>query len=291
MTFSSFMEILGETCEDALKSLPILLLAYLIISFFEHSREENYIHKMRGNVSTVIVGSLLGIVPQCAFSAFSADMYAKKKIPVGTLIAIFVACSDEAIPLLVSQLGTKATWLDLVLLILGKVVLGITVGLIINLIFAKKHKRVEIHHHHHEEDEHNCCADSVFVDAIKQTLKIFLLVIVSTFVINIIVDLIGLNNLQNFMLSAGPLSILLVTLVGLIPSCASSILIIEMYLAKIITFGSMFAGLVAGAGIGYVVLFRKNKPLYKTLLIVLAMYAIGVGGGYLMDFILKFINI
>ncbi len=291
MTFSSFMEILGETCEDALKSLPILLLAYLIISFFEHSREENYIHKMRGNVSTVIVGSLLGIVPQCAFSAFSADMYAKKKIPVGTLIAIFVACSDEAIPLLVSQLGTKATWLDLVLLILGKVVLGITVGLIINLIFAKKHKRVEIHHHHHEEDEHNCCADSVFVDAIKQTLKIFLLVIVSTFVINIIVDLIGLDNLQNFMLSAGPLSILLVTLVGLIPSCASSILIIEMYLAKIITFGSMFAGLVAGAGIGYVVLFRKNKPLYKTLLIVLAMYAIGVGGGYLMDFILKFINI
>ena len=113
--------------------------------------------------------------------------------------------------------------------------------------------------------------------------------LVSTFAINIIIELIGLDNLQKFMLSAGTLSILLVTLVGLIPSCASSILIIEMYLSKIITFGSMFAGLVAGAGIGYIVLFRKNRPMWKNFLIVLIMYCVGVVGGLAMDFLLKFI--
>ena len=286
MNFQTFMEVLGDTCLDALKTLPILLLAYLIISFFEHSKEENYVHKMRGKVSTVFFGALLGIVPQCAFSAFGADMYSKKKIPFGTLIAIFIACSDEAIPLLVSQLGSKATWLDLCLLVLGKVILGIVVGLTINLLFSK-YKNVDIHHHHHEE-EHDCCADSVFVDAIRQTLRIFIIVLVSTFAINLLVEFIGLENMQKFMLSAGTLSILLVTLVGLIPSCAGSILIIEMYLSKIITFGSMFAGLVAGAGIGYIVLFKQNRPLWKNLLIVLVMYASGVGGGLLMDFLLKF---
>ncbi len=289
MTFENFLHTLGHTCKDALKTLPILLLAYWLISFFEHSKQENFIHKMKGNVSTVFVGSLLSIVPQCAFSAFSADMYSKKKIPLGTLVAIFIACSDEALPLLISQLGNKASIWDIILLIAGKLVLAIIVGLIINIIFSKRNKQYEIHHHHHEDENCHCCADSVFVDTIKQTLKIFTLVLVSTFAINLAIELITLEKLQAFMLSAGNLSIFLVSLVGLIPSCASSILIIEMFLSNIITFGSMFAGLVAGAGLGYIVLFRRNRPIWKNILIVLAMYLIGVASGFLFNLILSLI--
>ena len=90
MNFKTFIEVLGDTCEDALKALPILLLAYLLITFFEHIKEENYVHKMRGNFTTVIFGSLLGIVPQCAFSAFSADMYSKKKIYIIIIHMLYV---------------------------------------------------------------------------------------------------------------------------------------------------------------------------------------------------------
>lgn len=285
MTIETFFHVLGHTCLDALKTLPILLLAYWLISFFEHSKQENFIHKMTDNVSTVFVGSLLSIVPQCAFSAFSADMYAKKKIPVGTLIAIFIACSDEALPLLISQLGNKATIWDILFLVLGKIILAIVIGLIINLIFSKRKNKYEIHHHHHEDDDCHCCADSVFIDTIKQTLKIFVIVLVSTFVINLAIELITLEKLQAFMLSAGGLSIFLVALVGLIPSCASSILIIEMFLSNIITFGSMFAGLVAGAGLGYIVLFKRKRPVWKNILIVLFMYAIGVASGLVINLI------
>lgn len=286
MTLELFFEVLGETCLDALKSLPILLLAYLIISFFEHAHQENYIHKMKGNVTTVFIGSILGIVPQCAFSAFSADMYSKKKIPFGTLIAIFIACSDEALPLLISQLGHKATIQDVLFLILGKLILAISIGLLLNLIFHRKNKKIEIHQHCHCEEAHDCCADSVFIDSLKQTLKIFILVLISTFAINLAVHWIGIENIQKFMLSAGTFSILLVTLVGLVPSCASSILLIEMYLSNIISFGSMFAGLVAGAGLGYIVLVKKNRPMWQNILIFALMYAIGVGSGLLLNLFL-----
>ena len=286
MTLNLFFEVLGETCLDALKTLPILLLAYIVISYFEHSKQENYIHRMKGNVSTVFVGSLLGIVPQCAFSAFSADMYSKRKIPFGTLIAIFIACSDEALPLLISQLGNKADIKDILMLLIGKIVLAIILGLLINLICAKRHNKVDIHNHCHCDTSHDCCADNVFIDAIKETLKIFVLVLISTFIINLAVHWIGLENIQNFMLSAGALSILLVTLVGLIPSCASSILLIEMYLSNIISFGSMFAGLVAGAGLGYIVLFKQNRPMWQNIIIVVLMYAIGIASGLLLNLII-----
>ena len=283
MNLEKIFHVLGHTCKDALKTLPILLLAYWLISFFEHSKQENYIHKMKNNVSTVFVGALLSIVPQCAFSAFSADMYAKKKIPVGTLIAIFIACSDEALPLLLSQLGNKASAFDILFLIIGKLVLAIVVGLIINLIFSKKTNKYEIHNRHHENEDCSCCADSVFIDTIKQTLKIFLLVLISTFVINLAIELITLEKIQDFMLSAGGLSVFLVSLVGLIPSCASSILIIEMFLNNIITFGTMFAGLVAGSGLGYIVLFKRNRPMWQNLLIVSFLYIIGIVSGFLIN--------
>ena len=249
-----------------------------------------------------VVGAGLGIVPQCGFSVAMADLYERKNITLGTLIAIFIATSDEAIPILFSNYDFILPMLTLILI---KFVYAIICGYIIDTIALAFHKRREnnivldnINNHeacdcghegHDHEHTNHCCADNIFLDALKHTFKIALFIFVVNVVLNTIItttnfDITTLSGINKY---AQPF---ITSLIGLIPNCFSSVLLVEVYMSGGMAFGSLLAGLSTGAGVGLLILFKKNKgELLRNLSILGLVYLLGVIIGLMFNLLNLFI--
>ena len=166
---------------DTLKILPYLLITFILLEFLEHKlnkKNEKILAKTKKGGP--ILGGLLGALPQCGFSSMAASLFSSRVITMGTLIAVFLSTSDEMLPIMISE---KVSIL-LVLKIIGfKVLVGITIGFIIDLIYRKKK---EDHEHIHDlcEDEHcDCEHDGIFLASIKHTLKIGLFILIANIII------------------------------------------------------------------------------------------------------------
>ncbi len=291
--FQSLLMILEEAAIDTLKTVPILFAVYILVSYFEHNSHKYINFFKKAEKFGPVIGASTGIVPQCGFSVAMADLYNKKSISLGTLIAVFIATSDEAIPILFSNYNF---FLPMLLLILIKFVYAIFCGYVVDLILSAMHKKrqnkillasplvgepCECGHEGHEHEHnhthpHHCCADNIFVDAIMHTLKIALFIFAVNFFMNFIVVVSGLelSSLLNINKFAQPF---ITCLIGLIPNCVASVLLVEVYMAGGIAFGSLLAGLCTGAGVGLLVLFKSNKKAWaKNLLIVATLYGMGV---------------
>ena len=239
----------------------------------------------------------MGIIPQCGFSVAMADLYNKKNITLGTLIAVFIATSDEAIPILLSNYDFIV---PLLLLILIKFIYAIFAGYIIDLILTSVHKKrqnnIKFTHQSHEvcecgHEEHNhehsnhCCADNIFIDAIKHTAKIAIFILIINITMNCVVEFSGIefSNLATINRYAQPF---MTSLIGLIPNCISSVLLVSVYMEGGIAFGSLVAGLCTGAGLGLLVLFKNNKESWlKNIFIIGLVYMIGVILGLIINLI------
>lgn len=320
-----FVDALYDAVLDCLKVVPILFLAYLLVSYLSHDHSHKFSRFLsKNNKTSVLYASFLGCVPQCGFSSVVADLYSEKHVSLGTLIAVFVATSDEAIPLMLTN---SSKILDMLLLIAIKIVLAVVFGYAVDFsvkLFAKRksqktsvvekekyceHEGVtheehsnhdehlhegHSHEHHHEcghihtdkcdescGHEHGCCVNNVFLDAFMHTFNILIYIFVATFVINLIVGYFGTDALANLLTTNFYLQILIASLIGLIPNCASSVLLVELYISLGIKFfPALVAGLTAGAGVGMVILWSKNRkhPLQNLGILVL-QYAIGVVSG------------
>lgn len=271
-------EVLLDTLVDGLKLLPFLFLTYLLMEFIEHKtseKTESFIK--RTGVFGPVIGGVAGVVPQCGFSASASGLYAGKLISVGTLIAIFLSTSDEMLPVCISE----QVEVSVILKILGvKVAAGIVFGLIIDLVlrlFHKKAHKVEIHSLC--EHEHCHCEEGIFKSALHHTIHIALFILIITFVLNTAVYFIGEETLGSLFLNIPVLGSAVAALVGLIPNCAASVVITELYLKGIISTGAMLAGLLTGSGIGILVLFRLNKNIKENLCILGVLYFIGFAIG------------
>ena len=281
-----------HTLEDGIKLLPFLFITYLIMEYIEHKtgdKTKNIIKKS-GKFGPLL-GGILGIFPQCGFSAAAANLYAGKIITLGTLIAIFLSTSDEMLPILISEAAPIST----ILSILGiKLAIGVIAGFAIDLIGqAIKRKKEENHEEIEEEIGHICehehchCEEhGVLKSAIKHTLSIFLFIIIITFIVNIVVELIGEENLANIVLNMPVIGPMIAGLLGLIPNCAGSVVLTQLYLEQVISLGSMIGGLLVGSGIGILILFRVNKDLKENLKILGLLYTIGVTCGIIIDLIM-----
>ena len=323
----NFYEALMDSVVDCLKMLPILFLAYLLVSYLSHDHN----HKFSGFLSkkkktSVLYASFLGCVPQCGFSTVLADLYSKQKVTLGTLVAVFIATSDEAIPIMISS---PDTILDMLLLIGIKIVLALVWGYGIDFVvglfsklFAKSKERkiqqIELkkenqladmetiedaidgekheHHHHHEHEcghihteecDTHChhkngesCADNIFLDAFMHTFEIAIYIFVATFIINLLVNYFTIDVLQTILTDNVYIQILIASLVGLIPNCVSSVLLVELYIMGGLYFPALVAGLSTGAGVGLFILVSRNKkhPL-QSLGIIVLQFAIGVISG------------
>ena len=287
------IEVIEDTLIDAIKILPFLFIAYLIMEYLEHKtgdKTKNLIKKS-GKLGP-IWGGILGIFPQCGFSAAASNLYAGKLITIGTLIAVYLSTSDEMLPILISENAP----IDLIFKVLAiKLVIGIIAGFLIDLVERiingknnkqeKENSKKEISHICEHEHCH-CEKDGILKSSIKHTLSIFLFIIIVTFILNTAIYYIGEDNISNLVLNMPVIGPLISCIVGLIPNCAGSVILTQLYLSNVISLGSMIGGLLVGSGIGILVLFRVNKNLKENLKILGILYLIGALSGIIMDFVL-----
>lgn len=277
------VDVILDTLLDVVKLLPFLFLTYIVMEYLEHKTGDKTAALVRkaGKFGPVI-GGFLGIVPQCGFSAAASNLYAGRVITLGTLMAIYLSTSDEMLPILISEQAPIGTILKI---LLGKAAIGIVAGLVIDLLLRGRNRNEHEHIHDMCEQEHCHCEKGIVRSALSHTLQISLFILVITFALNLILFFVGEDALVGLIQNrrfAGPL---LAGLVGLIPNCAGSVVITQLYLEKIIGIGAAFAGLLTGSGVGLLVLFRVNHDRKENLKILGLLYVIGVATGIVMEFL------
>lgn len=280
------LEIIEDTLIDAIKLLPFLFITYLIMEYIEHKMGEKSkdIIKKSGKLGPIL-GSILGIFPQCGFSVSATNLYAGRVITLGTLIAVYLSTSDEMLPIFISESVSPIIILKIlgIKLVVG-IVFGILIDLVINLFNRNKIKEENDEIEHICEEEHcHCDEKGIFRSAIFHTLNIFLFIILITFIINIVVYFVSEERIASWILNRPIVGPMVSSLIGLIPNCAASVIITNMYLENVISLGSMISGLLTGAGVGLAVLFKTNNKLKENIGILVLMYIIGVISGILIE--------
>lgn len=271
MILDAFLDALLDTA----KTLPFLLAAFLAIEAIEHY-SNSYMNRILSKVGKAgpLLGAVFGCVPQCGFSVAAANLYSGGLITLGTLLAVFLSTSDEAILILLSHPGSGRA---ILFLLLGKVAIGVIAGYLADLVFRKKKEEKHI-----EDMCKNCgCSDTsgVLRPALLHTLRLSMYLMTFTFCLNLLLELVGVENMARILGKDTLLQPFLTALLGLIPNCASSVLITELYLAGSLSFGAAMAGLCTGAGVGVAVLFRSNHSLKENGKILLLLYGIAVAAG------------
>ena len=279
------LHVIEHTLEESIRLLPFLLAAYILMEYVEHHMGDRTKRMIQtsGRFGPVI-GSIAGIVPQCGFSAMAANLYSGGIITIGTLMAIFLSTSDEMLPVFLSQQAP----LGLIAKILGmKVVIAAVVGFAVDFIWRKRynHRREELHIHDMCEHEHCHCEDGILKSAVYHTVKIFVFILIVSFCLNLVIVWYGRDQLASLVLGQPVIGSVIAALVGLIPNCAASAIIAQLYLEGALTLGAMMSGLLAATGVGIVVLFKTNGSLRKNLTITVMLYGISVAAGWLIDMI------
>lgn len=349
----SFWEMLLDAFVDSLKVLPFLLIIYIIIELLEEkaSTQVKFLKYTNGKFAT-LVGSGIGLIPQCGFSVVASSLYAKKYISMGTLLAIFIATSDEAIPIILSSNGNEIKILPILIIkFLFALVVGYGTSLVLYLLHKGKrkseflssnvhlkslkneeHHQFKNHEHHHENiktkpkninstnpqisnnietakiensnsnelnkeelehlGEHACCGHNVetkkstftsfIVHPMVHSLKIFAYILIINILLGIAILTIGENNIANFLQGLNWWQPLIIPIFGLIPNCASSVLITQLYLLNGISFGACVAGLCVNAGLGIAVLLKQNKNKRENITIISILYLCSVALGYIL---------
>ncbi|MBQ6888932.1 MAG: arsenic efflux protein [Lachnospiraceae bacterium] len=273
-----------HTIKDSIKILPFLFITYLIMEYIEHRMKEKTkkIVKNSGKFGPLL-GGVLGVFPQCGFSAAAANLYAGRVITLGTLMAIFLSTSDEMLPILISE---QVAPIVIAKIVGMKLLIGIVAGFVIDF-FVRGH-----HHHEHEDEMHihsvcdhdHChCEEGIFKSACVHTLQIFAFIAIISFALNFGVELIGEETLASFILNQPIIGPILSGVVGLIPNCASSVVITELYLEGMMSMGTMLAGLLVNSGVGILVLFKENIDMKENAKILALLYAIGILAGIIIE--------
>lgn len=281
----TWIDLLLDACLDCVKLLPFLLAAYVIMEYLEHktSTKTRAVVRKAGKLGP-LAGGLAGIFPQCGFSAAASNLYAGGIITMGTLLAVFLSTSDEMLPIFISE----AVDIRVVLVILGmKAAMGMLTGFLVDFVFRFRPSPIRYKEIHTRcESEHCGCDRGIFRSALVHTGKIFVFIFLFTVILNVFVALIGEERLAGFMSGRPLLGPALAGVVGLIPNCASSVVITQLYLSRFISFGTMMSGLLVGAGAGLLVLFQTNRKWKENLLVLSILYITGTVWGILLDAIL-----
>ena len=280
----AFGHAIEHTLEESIRLLPFLLITYIVMEYIEHKmgeRTQKFV-QTSGKLGPV-VGSILGAFPQCGFSAAAASLYSGHVITRGTLIAIFLSTSDEMLPVMISQ---KAP-MSMILSIIGmKIVIGMIGGFLVDslLHIVRKEPRHKMDIHHMCDHDHCHCEEgSVLKSAVTHTIHIFVFLVLITFAFNFVIEIVGEDSLGSFILNQPMLGSFLSGIVGLIPNCAASVVITQLYLDGVMSLGAMMSGLLVGAGVGLIVLFRTNESVKESLTLTAMLYVIGVVAGILID--------
>ena len=285
-----FVDALNDAFVDTVKLIPFLFITYLLMEYLEHHTGDKSVKLLArmGNKGPVF-GGLFGIVPQCGFSASAASLYSGGVITLGTMLAVFLSTSDEMLPIFISEKVAVSKVLE----ILGtKAVLGIVSGLAVDAVLrhTKYAHKADKHIHdlcvesHEDYDDHD--EGSIFKAALIHTLQIIVFIFLITLALTLVVDGIGQKRIASFLNAIPFLGVFLAALIGLIPNCGASVALTQLYLAGMLSAGQMIAGLLVGAGVGLLVLYRTNHHHPReNIRITILLYCIGVFWGLIMEFL------
>ena len=277
--------ILLHALEDNISLIPFLFITYCIMEYLEKLIEEKSESAVRfsGKMGPLF-GGLLGIIPQCGFSAAAASFYSGGVVTIGTMLAIFLSTSDEMLPILISKavpFGTIAK------ILASKALIAMVAGFSVDFLLRRFGKANWVQKHIHDLCEQENChcegAHSVWKSALIHTIKVFGFIFIVSVLLNLALECGGEAMLEQIAANNSIFAVLLVGLVGLVPNCAASIIITQLYLQSFISAGAMMAGLLVGAGVGILILFRTNRPITQNVKIVGMLYGIGVVAGFVID--------
>lgn len=302
--------VLEHSVEDTLYLIPFLFVTYLAMEWLEHKAGDKAEEAVRrAGAAGPVVGALVGIVPQCGFSAAAATLWAGRVITLGTLFAVFLSTSDEMLPIFLAEQVAPMT----ILKIMGvKLIIGMVMGFVVDAairLARRDREKLRIHElcerdhchcngdcetceqqpelaydfEHDEEHEHHHEGGSILRSALKHTVQVTVFIFVITLVLDGALELVGEDALAAFLGSNPVLSVLGSALVGLIPNCAASVVIAQLYVEGALGAGAMMAGLLVSAGVGLLVLFRTNRRLRQNLIVLVGLWATGVFWGLIIS--------
>ena len=276
------LDVILDTLMDALKLLPFLFVAFLIIEAIEHklSHKSKKVITKAGKVGPLF-GSLLGAIPQCGFSVMATNLYVTRIVTLGTLISVYLSTSDEMLPVLLSN---KTKFSVIFKIIITKVIIGMLFGFIIDF-FLRKRKQTNIEKKHYDlcEHEHCDCSHGILKSAIKHTLITLIFILGTTLVLNICMEYFGNDMMNKVLLKNNIFGSFITSLIGLIPNCGSSVAITQLYLDHAISYGAMMGGLLTASGISLLVLFKINKSVKENVKILLLVYFLGAISGVILE--------
>lgn len=285
------LHLLSHTFEDTWLMFPVLLVTYLIIEIFERrpSGNDDRIFFLLQKLGPIL-GALLGLLPQCGFSILAAMLYLQKNITLGTMLSVFIATSDEAIPVLLSN---PEMYSILPILLILKFGIAVLVGYIVDLIFEPdiiKFENMEEEDIAEEDYEETtagsscpCCYTQypLVISALLRSLKIFAFIFVTTFIFTALVEWIGEENLQAFLLTDSIFQPVFAAIFGFIPNCAATVILCQLYTAQALSFGSLLAGLITNAGLGILVLIQYGASKRELLKTISILFLVAVISGFL----------
>ena len=260
---------------DAIKLVPFLFISFLIMELIEHKlNSKKKLTKI--NKFGPLAGSILGLIPQCGFSVVASTMYSARVITLGTLFAIYLSTSDEMIPILIANNSSVSIIIKLLFI---KFILGLFFGILIDIVYKSKLNN-NINDICDSDDCH--CKDSIIKSSIIHTFKILSFIFIINIILTLIIDKDNLTTLVNNNKIISPI---ISSIIGLIPNCASSVVITELYIRNIIPLGSCIAGLLSGSGLGLLILFKQNKNMKENLIILFTLIFFSSICGIIINFI------
>ncbi len=275
-------DVILDALKDSIKLIPFLFATYLVMGILQHAasdRPQRLIRKA-GKFGP-LWGGIIGAFPQCGFSAAASYFYMGRVVTLGTLIAVYMSTSDEMLPILISE---KVGMRTIVSILVAKIVIGMISGFAVEFLFGWLARRKKAPKSFEHPDDACChCAGSVLLEAAAHTLKVFFFVLVISLVIGSAIYFVGEDSLRALFSNVPVLGEAVAGLVGLIPNCAASVIITQLYLDGIITAGSMMSGLLVSAGVGLLVLFKENHHLKENLTIAALLYGCSVIWGVVIE--------
>lgn len=273
-------EILLDSLIDALKTLPFLFAVYLLIEYMEHKASDKLGAALKkcGKFGAV-GGAAIGCIPQCGFSVAAANLYSGRIITMGTIIAVFISTSDEAVPMLLSNPDKVGMLWKLIVI---KVIIAVIAGVLVDLTIRafRKRSKTEERKPFEELCTHCGCKDhSILFSALKHTSLIFALLLVVNIALGFGIELIGEDRLRSVLMTDSVFQPFIAAIIGFIPNCAASVLLTDLYIEGILSFASLIAGLCTGAGMGLIVLLTTNKHIKENLTIIGILYGVSVISG------------
>lgn len=290
-----FIDSLLDALIDSAKLLPFLFIIYILLEFLDRktgTKVYQWIRKAKNYAP--LLGGAIGVIPQCGLSAAAATLYSGKVISVGTMLAVFLSASDDMIPIFLSE----AVPITLMLKILGiKMLIAIISGYLVDLVWKLTHKQAEapkapvrmMSKKKVVQEEQvvictaACCRGNFWVAVLKHTFQVFGFIFVVSLILNVIIGAIGEDVLGNIFQNVPILGEFIAALIGLIPNCASSVVITQLYLSGVMTMGALFAGLLVNAGVGTLILFKTHKNKKECALILSILYFLGVFWGIIIE--------